>query len=320
MPPDDVLAIDLGGTKMRAALVSNNGSIWRRVSRATPQDERNLDQLFELAEEVRTPDVSRAVVAVPGRVDYRAGRLEYAPNLSEHWTGILRTDHLKDKLGLEVALANDADAAAVGEAYFGAGRDYDDVAYLTVSTGVGAGVVLGGRLVAGRRSSAETGHSVIDRTALSSGAPATLEDLASGTALEASATAIGLPADARQVVELVESGDPGARRIWRELIDAVAIGIANLAHLFVPQVVVVGGGVGRNGDRLLVPVRRHLARHGPQLLPEPIHVVTASLGDNAGLVGAAAWSRAVGGDRLKAPSKGLTMGSGPMKSRQREIA
>lgn len=320
MPPDDVLAIDLGGTKMRAALVSSKGSVSHRVSRTTPQDARNLDQLLELVEEVRNPDVSRAVVAVPGRVDYRVGRLEYAPNLSGHWTQILRADYLKDKLGLDAALANDADAAAVGEAYFGAGRDYDDVAYLTVSTGVGAGVVLGGRLVAGRRSSSEIGHTVIDRTVVSSGAPATLEDLASGAALEASAAAMGLPADARQVVELVESGDPRARRIWSGLVAAVAIGIVNLAHLFTPQVVVLGGGVGLNGDLLLGPVMRDLVRHGPQSLREPIRVVTAALGDSAGLVGAAAWSRAAGGHRLAAPGKGSTMGSGPMNSRRREIA
>ena len=320
MPPDVVLAIDLGGTKMRAALVSSDGSVSRRMSLTTPQDERDLDQLLELAARVRTSDVSRAVVAVPGRVDYRAGRLEYAPHLSEHWIELLRADHLKDKLGLDVALANDADAAAVGESYFGAGRDYDDVAYLTVSTGVGAGVVLGGELVAGGRSSAETGHTVIDRTALLAGAPATLEDLASGTALEVSAAAVGLPANGREIVELVASGEARAQRIWRELVDAVAIGIVNLAHLFTPQVVVVGGGVGRNGDRLLVPVRRRLARLGPQSLAEPIHVVTSALGDNAGLVGAAAWCRATGGDCRRPHARHSTTGAGRQKSRTRAIA
>jgi hypothetical protein len=123
------------------AIPCADGSIPRRKSRPTPQGERAPDQLLELADEVRTSDVSHAVVAVPGRVDYRAGRLEYAPNLSKHWTEKLRVDYLEEKLGLDVALANDADAAAVGEAYFGAGRCYDDVAYLTVSTGIGAGVV-----------------------------------------------------------------------------------------------------------------------------------------------------------------------------------
>ena len=320
MPPNNMLAIDLGGTRMRAALVGRDGSISRRKSRHTPQGERVPEQLLELADDVRTSDVSHAVVAVPGRVDYRAGRLEYAPNLSEHWTEKLRVDFLEEKLGLDVALANDADAAAVGEAYFGAGHSYDDVAYLTVSTGIGAGVVLGGRLVAGGKSSVEMGHTVIDRAALSSGAPATLEDLASGTALKTLATAADLPADGRQVVALLESGDHRALRIWSELVDAVAIGVANLAHTFTPQVVVMGGAVGRNGDRLLIPVRRYLASHGPQSLPEPIHVVTAALGDNAGLVGAAAWRRAAGGDRALATTTRLGKESGPQEQPRREIA
>lgn len=135
MPPDDVLAIDLGGTQMRAALVSKDGSVFRRSGRPTPLGDQDLDSLFELADEVVTGDVSTAVVAVPGRVDYRLGRLEHAPNLPDRWTGLLGQDHLENQLGLEVALANDADVAAVGEAYFGAGRHFEDVAYITVSTG-----------------------------------------------------------------------------------------------------------------------------------------------------------------------------------------
>jgi glucokinase len=206
---------------------------------------------------------------------------------------LLREDYLGEHLGLEVTLANDADAAVVGEAYFGGGRDHADVAYMTVSTGIGAGVVLGGRLMRGRRSSSEIGHTVVDRPALFAGAPATFEELASGTALAASAAAVGLPSDARRVVELVADGNSHARRIWQELVDVLVVGVTNLAHLYAPQVIVLGGGVGRNAD-LLAPIRRHLADRGPRSLPEPILVVTSELGDSAGLVGAAAWLTATG--------------------------
>jgi glucokinase len=130
-------------------------------------------------------------------------------------------------------LANDADLAALGEVSFGAGRPYDDVVYVTLSTGVGAGVVLGGRLVHSRRSLAEVGH-----------------------------------------------------------IEAAAIGVTNLAHLYFPQVVVVGGGLGRVGRPLLDPIAAHVRGHGPAGLP--VEVVAAALGDDAGLAGAAGW-RAMAG-------------------------
>jgi glucokinase len=297
MQPDEVLAIDLGGTQMRAALISKDGSISRRSARPTPLEDQDLDSLFELADEVLTDDVSTAVVAVPGRVNYRLGQLEHAPNLPERWTSLLRENHLEDRLGLEVALANDADAAAVGESYFGAGRHYDDIAYITVSTGVGAGAVFGGQLVRGRRSSIGIGHTVIDRVALVSEGPASLEDLASGTAMETAAEVVGLPADGRRIVELVERADPRATRVWQSLVDALVVGVANLAYLVMPQIIILGGGVGLNGHLLLDPIRRYLSSNGPPSLPEPISVVTAALGDDAGLVGAAAWRAATRGEQ-----------------------
>lgn len=226
---------------------------------------------------------------MPGRVDYRAGRLEYAPNLPPHWPGALDERLLSNRIGVDVSLANDADLAAVGEAYFGAGRGYDDVVYMTVSTGIGAGVLLRRRLVAGARSLAEVGHTVIDRTSLRRGEAATLEQLASGTALGRRASAIGLPAAGARIVELVHAGETDASRLWNDLASAIGIGVANLGLLFSPQAIVLGGGVGRNGDLLLPLVRKYLDAYGPRDLPAPIMVLNAELGDDAGLVGAAAW-------------------------------
>jgi glucokinase len=236
--------------------------------------------------------VEHAVIGVPGRVDHRRGRLEHAPNLPPHWPDALVERSLTERLGVPVALANDADLAAVGEAYFGAGQGHADIAYLTVSTGIGAGVLLDRRLVAGTRSLAEVGHTVLDLSASRRGEPASFEDLASGTALGRRAELAGLPADGARVVELVHDDHPDARRVWDELVHVLSAGITNLAFLFTPSAIVLGGGVGRNGDLLLAPVREALDRHGPQNLPEPIEVLVAALGDDAGLVGAAAWHRA----------------------------
>jgi glucokinase len=232
------------------------------------------------------------VIGVPGRVDYRNGRLEEAPHLPPHWPGALDERLLCSVLGMPVSLANDADLAAVGEAYFGAARPYEDVVYLTVSTGIGAGVLLGRRLVAGARSLAEVGHTVIDIAAAHRGEAGTFEALGSGTALERRAAQRGLPADGAHIVELVHAGDPEASTVWDDLVSVIATGVANLAFLFTPQAVVLGGGVGRNGDLLIPFIRRHLGTFGPPRLPQPIALFVAALGDDAGLVGAAAWLRA----------------------------
>ena len=121
-----------------------------------------------------------AVVGLPGAVDYESGRLLWAPHLPARWPDLLSGEELSAQVGLPVSIANDADLAAVGEAAFGAGAGTADVAYLTISTGIGAGVVHGGRLLRGKRSLAEVGHTVIDWNAWRRGSPCTLEELGFG--------------------------------------------------------------------------------------------------------------------------------------------
>ncbi len=292
------LAVDLGGTQMRAAIVTLGGELLLRRSEPTPRSAACPDALMALVGDVLADQpVDHAVIGVPGRVDHRGGRLDHAPNLPPHWPDALVERSLAERLDIPVALANDADLAAVGEAYFGAGRGHVDMVYLTVSTGIGAGVLLDRRLVAGSRSLAEVGHTVLDLTAGRRGAPASFEDLASGTALGRRADQAGLPTDGARVVELVHDGHPDARRVWDELVEVLAVGVTNLAFLFTPSAIVLGGGVGRNGDLLLAPLREALDRHGPPNLPEPIEVLVADLGDDAGLIGAAAWRQAHPGPR-----------------------
>lgn len=285
-----VLAVDLGGTSMRVARVDASGAVHDRREETTGGEPAELVELVRSV--VAGGGVGRAVVGVPGRVDYGRGRVEHAPNLDDRWDPVLDEQVLSAALGLEVALANDADLAAVGEAWFGAGRDHRDVAYLTVSTGVGAGVVTGGFLVHGRRSLAEVGHTVLDAQALVAGLPATVEELGSGTALARVAREAGLDVDGKELVDRVRRGDGLATAVLSEVVGAAAVGAVTLAHLFSPEIIVVGGGLGLNGDLVLEPMRRLLERSGPQELSEPIAVVNAALGDDAGLAGAGAWHRA----------------------------
>jgi glucokinase len=284
------LAVDLGGTNMRVAVVDPSGAILDRAHAPTPRDAPTIDPLVHLVRAMRDRhDVEHAVVAVPGRVDHQAGTLLHAPNLPSRWPPMLTRAALESDLDVAVSLANDADLAAVGEAYFGAGRGHRDVVYMTISTGVGAGILVGGRLLLPRYSAGEVGHSIIDRVLAAAGGDGTVEGLGSGTAINRAARAAGLDAVGRDITRLVVAGDPDATAVWDPAIFAAALGVVNLAHLAAPTIVVIGGGVGRNGELVLAPIRDALTRLGPVAPPD---VVAAALGDDPGLVGAAAWRTA----------------------------
>lgn len=290
---EGVLAVDLGATHTRVAVVGPRADILDRVEEHTRHRATYPNALFALISEMRSRhDVDRAVIGLPGRVDYRRGRLEYAPNLPSTWAADLTVERLGQVTGVVTAVANDADLAAAGEAHFGAGRDYKDVAFMIVSTGIGAGALLGGRVVAGGRSLAEIGHIVIDRKAFREGEAASVEELGAGPALAAAAASVGLRERARPLVGRAESGDLTIASAWREVTEAVALGAVALAHMFCPEVIVIGGGLGAGSQGMRAAVQLALASRGPQELEPPIQVVPALLGADAGLLGAAAWQRA----------------------------
>ncbi len=294
------VAVDLGGTHVRAALVADDGTVLVRERRSTPIGDPTPEFLPALVADVvaqcgDAPPPRRAVIGVAGVVDHESERLLRAPNLPSAWRDHLNEEWLQASTGLAVAMANDADLAAVGESSFGAGRDHRDVVYVTVSTGVGAGVVVADRLVRAALSGGEVGHTVIDRVAAADGLPCTVEDLGSGTAIERAAAKAGIEERGAALAALVRAGCQPAADIWSSAIEVVGLGIANLAWIVAPQIVVVGGGVGMNHDLVVPVVERQLQRFGPDAAG-PIEVRTAALGDDAALVGAAAWWTAVGRD------------------------
>jgi glucokinase len=166
--------------------------------------------------------------------------------------------------------------------------------YVTVSTGIGAGVILDGRLMAGPKSGVEVGHVIIDREAARAGGPATVEQLGAGPALARVAAAAGVAERDRALVDLAEAGDPRLADGWARVIEAVGLGGVALAHMFCPEVIVIGGGLGEASEDLRTGVREAVAARGPRALPRPIAVVPALLGDDAGLQGAVAWQEAAG--------------------------
>ena len=292
MSPRPILAADVGGTQMRAALVDAGGGVIARETAPTPTDSDVPGALIELIAGVGAtagPEVSHAVVGLPGAVDYEAGRLLSAPNLPNGWADSLSSDQLSAHLGLHVHVANDADMAAVGEVAFGAGAGIDGVvAYLTVSTGIGAGVVHQGRLVRGRHSFGEFGHSVVDWRSWREGLPGTLEELSSGSGMARQARESGIgQMDAQAVLEAALNDDVRARAIWEDAVTACAAGVCNLVMAFAPSLVIVGGGIGRRPE-FFDPLRE-LVLQRKEHRPTELSIVLSALGDDAGLAGAAAW-------------------------------
>lgn len=281
MPNSQILACDLGGTRMRIALVSLQGRVHdKQVVLSLDNNPNTLTDALRTALEQAPGKVEGAVVGVPGMVDYHNRKVVKLPNLAA-WEGTISGRHLSDALGLETLLANDADLGALGEFRYGAGRGSQDMIYIAAGTGVGGGVVLNGRMLRGRFSLAEIGHTIIDRTTGD-----TVEQLASGVALQKS---MGL--DVSELAERARNGDADATKVFNQLCRDLAIGIRNLVLCFSPELVVVGGGMTTAGEPLLEPLRNLLAHAGPYHITSRVRVVMAQTGDDVGLLGAVAlWS------------------------------
>lgn len=294
---ETIVAADVGGTNMRAALIASDGEILFRHELPTPHHAKVPTQLTELIhsaanhQTTNRPAPTHVVVGMPGQIDYVAGKLLWAPHLPKSWPELLSASQLSTVIGLPVHLANDADVAAVGEAYFGSGKEHRDVAYITISTGMGSGLVFGGRLLRGTRSIAEIGHTIVDWEAARELKAATLEETASGSGMTRLADAAGLGAiSAKEIDELMKAGDKLAIGIWEQAIFVAAVGIANLVTCFSPEIVVLGGGLGLQPN--FFTAVSAAAQHNVQARSQMVPIVLASLGDNAGLVGAAGWTAA----------------------------
>lgn len=309
-----VLGIDIGGTKLAVGVVAPDG---RRLAKeraptsAREGPEAVIRRLVELCRKVvadaglELGELAAAGVGCGGPLDPRAGIILEPPNLPG-WVGIPLVEILRDALSLQVHLDNDANAAALGEYRFGAGRGARNMVYLTLSTGVGAGVILDGRLYQGENgNAAELGHTSVyyqgrpcpcgSRGCLEAYASGTniaaraKEAIASGAQSQMSALAGGIEkVTSETVVEAVRRGDALAIQIWDETMQILGAGIANAINAFNPSKVVLGGGLTGAGDVLFGPVRRIALGRAMRTLARVASVVPAELGPDVGVVGAAA--------------------------------
>lgn len=310
------VGVDIGGTKISGALVDIEGRITHREQLATPVDEasRILDATGELVTALVAAaggEVTGVGMACAGLVDSRAGHLWFAPNLPLRDLDV--AGEVRRRTGHDVVLENDANAAAWGEYRFGAGVDCDDMLLATVGTGVGGGCIIDDRLLRGAFGiGGEIGHITLDPRGprCGCGNDGCLEVYASGTALERYARELISSDDAKgeglraccggapealtgqDVTELARGGDEGAIALFTRLGTRLGEGLASVCAVVDPAVVVIGGGVADAGALLIDPTREAFAAHliGRGHRPSPT-IVAATLGNDAGLVGAATLAR-----------------------------
>lgn len=307
------IGIDFGGTNVKAALVDADGRVLAKSSSptdTTAAPEVVITQMADLAESlaagegVSRDDIVGAGLGSPGPLDFHRGMVLHSVNLPT-WENVPVRDLLSARLRLPVALDNDANAAAFGEYWAGAGKGGGDFVMLTLGTGLGAGVVLGGKLLHGHHdNAAELGHMIVvpDGLPCGCGQRGCVEQYAAAaavagrvqTAIEsgedsslASRLRDGGAIDAKLVVEAMGQGDALCMRIWDEACKYLAIACVNIQHAFNPESIVLGGGMAEAGDVLLDPVRRHFAQRTWRLETDRPQIRLATLGYDAGVIGAA---------------------------------
>jgi glucokinase len=309
MSPRRVIGMDTGGTKLLGGVVDEGLSVRDRVHRLWRGGGRRevLDLMVDAVEEARAaaPDAAAVGFGLPGLVDLDGGAVGFSTHLP--LAGVRFRDLMEERLGLPVFVDNDANLAALAEQRAGAARGASHVAMLTLGTGIGGGLVLGGRLYRGAHGgAAELGHVVVDMD----GPPCQgncpnrgcLEVMASGSAIgrEGAAAAEREPESAlgkelrggrdeitgALVTELAHDGDPAARGVLALIGERLGVGIASIVNALNPEVVVIGGGVVAAGDLLLEPARRVVAERALPPSREQVRIVAAAFSEEAGMVGA----------------------------------
>jgi len=306
-----VLALDIGGTKLAAGVVTPAGDIVAELAGATEAaaaPSEVTEALLDLgrrtmaAAGMQPGDLAAVGISFGGPVDHANGTVITCHHLAG-WEGLPLRDMISEQTGLPAVMDNDGNAAALGEVVFGAGRGFRHLLYITVSTGIGAGIVIDGKVHRGANSMAgELGHThlVPYGPKCTCGRLGYLESLAAGWAI-AKAARDALDGGARSalrsvrrdelsakhVMEMAHS-DPLAARIVSRAGEYLGLGIARAVNLLNPEVVAIGGGISQAGEVLMAPVRRGFSRHVMPELGRDLRLVTSELAPRWGLLGAAA--------------------------------
>jgi len=306
------LAVDLGGTNLRAAVVNRDGDIQAETQQRTQSSDgpdavidRIAAAVNDIAESNQVPNDVPVGLASPGPLDPRTGVVYFSPNLPG-WTNIPLAAKLRERTKREVVLSNDANAAALGEVFFGAGKGTRNLLYLGLGTGVGGGIYSEGLLIDGVRGmGGELGHVTVDLNGprCTCGSVGCIEAYTSAWALTRDALALvdSGRGDAilraagdrnnvgpRALGQAASDGDAATLALLERAGHALGAGMASFVNIFNPEVIAIGGGVSLIGDPLLEPARRALATFAMPIMLENVKVVPSQLGVKTGIYGAAA--------------------------------
>lgn len=308
-----VVGVDLGGTKILTAIADLEGNIIERVRVETGADEpaekvvnRINDTVKEVIDKVdlTIDDIAKVGVGSPGPLDIEKGIVLFSPNLK--WNNVPIVSLMEEELGLPVLLENDANAAALAEYHFGAGVGTKHMIYMTVSTGIGGGIIVNGEILHGVGSGGgEIGHHTImpHGPECGCGNHGCLEALASGTALGRYGKEAVLAdketlmkemvdnpedVDGATVTQAAEKGDKVAQEIVDQVAEYLGIGIANLINIFNPSKLVLGGGVTKAGHLFYDKIIKTVEKRALEAPRKQCQIVFSDIGSDVGVLGAIA--------------------------------
>jgi glucokinase len=294
------IGIDIGGTKVAVGIVDAAGQLHSQTIIPTDLERSPREMIEEIIETVEQLIQQSHIpleqlvgigIGAPGPLDAKKGCITCPPNLPR-WIHVPIVEWFKERFSFPVFLENDANAAALAEKWVGSAKESEHFIYLTISTGIGAGLYLDGKLFTGARGNAgDIGHIVIDPSygKCTCGQKGCLEWIASGTAIARRGSEImGTPLSTKEVFQLYQQGEPKIVPFIHEVFNAIGVGCVTLINLFDPEKIVIGGGVSEVGAPLFEAVQSYI--HSYALNPDgcKIQVVPASLRQHAGVIGAAA--------------------------------
>lgn len=306
------IGVDLGGTNIVVGLVDEDGKIIKSLNRPTNKEravELIFDDIFDMCNELINEfkldktSLSAIGMGIPGTVDDKNGVIVYAPNIKIDHFDVRK--YAEGKIDYEIRLGNDADCAALGEVVAGGAKGCSDAIVVTLGTGVGGGIIIGGKIFPGfYPGGAEVGHQIIEVNGRQCGCgkKGCFEAYSSASALILAAKKKAEENKESLLYKLVDgnldnmnakvpfdadqAGDKAGHEVIEEYLDYLAIGISNLITIFKPESILLGGGVCKQGENLTVPLKERLKKlaFGGELVTE---IGIASLGNDAGLIGAA---------------------------------
>lgn len=282
-----VLGVDIGGTKIAAGAVTDEACVVHGVTvptRAAEGYDVSIGQVYRAIGECLSAGVRAIGICAPGPLNPKTGVVLNPPNLPG-WCNVPLADLVCERFGLPTRVENDANAAGLAEVRFGAARGFDSVLYVTLSTGIGAGIILDGKIYHGKNgAAAEGGHVTIDwrsDTICNCGTPGCIEALASGSAIAKRGRT------PEQIADGVARGDGESLRILDEIATMLGAWMGSMISLLAPDIIVVGGGVSRIGEPLFSRLRRIAPSRTINQFAAVTPIVPAKLAENVGIIGAA---------------------------------